>query len=1061
MASDLEIRIGAELTEIKAALSGLQRDLRGVGDTAQRVGSSSASSLGSIESTLGSAGRAAKSLVLAIGALAGTAGLLQMARQGVEFNAAMEDARLGIASIITSMANVRDAGGNMVEGPDALRVSLKLAEDQLFKLRIAGLETAATTRELAEAFQQAIGPGLSAGLNLDQIRNITIQLTQAATALGVPTNQLSQEIRSILAAEIDINSRVAKTLGLSNEQVRSWQQQGKLAEELEKRMAGFSDAAKEAAKNFSVIKSNAKEALDGLYGDVFKGFFDELGKGILDATKGLFDTKTATIGDSIKSAADFARELARQLGQGVGNVLRGIVQLAKDFSVYVAANKDEIGKIVSGFVGIASAIGEVARLVAAVVVYFIDLGVKTGFWSGLLGEVAVAIAGIIGAIKIVATTFAQMTDMFLADATLMKEAFQAIFTDDTIADAIARRNRRVDASMKALKDTIAQVNAEYAKGQAAAASAGKAAMQSAAPGKAGDAPGSVDGSKNKGKLTDAEVKAQIEARDKLQKDAAKRELTVLEELYRDGVLAVRQYYERRQQIELDSINKSIATERERAKAGGAERTKALAEIKILEREKIDLQRKNLRAIADEQNALAVTSAEQAQRVDSAAGQRRAADLERLNAEQKIAIAKFYDERQAIELAALDKSIQIQRQKQQSSSAQDRAAALADEQALQQQRLAAIERFAAERIAAERQLADQITQARAQQLENQGRFEEAARLRLGLQYRDLLNRLKTEGNEAGVKLIDGLINTGAAKAQFDEIKRQFDAVVERLQQRQIAINAQRDTGAISGDTAAEQTVTARQQAIEQLAILNEKLQELAARSSDPTITQGALTAANALRQLGIDGAIGVEKAVITLRASLAQMRQAFAEATVNAGVDALTGFFTDIANGTKSAGDALKDFVRSFAQSMLQIAARALATFLVLKMLDAVYPGLGQAVAGTMSVGAKVNHAGGMAGTGPMRQVNPLIFAGAPRYHSGGMVGLKPGEVPAILQTGEEVLSRRDPRNQANGGGAGGGVRIINTIDPEMAGEFFNSPQGERVFVNLISRNAATLRNVLT
>ena len=42
-----------------------------------------------------------------------------------------------------------------------------------------------------------------------------------------------------------------------------------------------------------------------------------------------------------------------------------------------------------------------------------------------------------------------------------------------------------------------------------------------------------------------------------------------------------------------------------------------------------------------------------------------------------------------------------------------------------------------------------------------------------------------------------------------------------------------------------------------------------------------------------------------------------------------------------------------------------------------------------------------------------------------------------------------------------GVRIINTIDPELAGEYLNSPQGERVLVNLISRNAATLRNVLT
>ena len=34
-----------------------------------------------------------------------------------------------------------------------------------------------------------------------------------------------------------------------------------------------------------------------------------------------------------------------------------------------------------------------------------------------------------------------------------------------------------------------------------------------------------------------------------------------------------------------------------------------------------------------------------------------------------------------------------------------------------------------------------------------------------------------------------------------------------------------------------------------------------------------------------------------------------------------------------------------------------------------------------------------------------MFAGAPRYHEGGIAGLKPGEVPAILQKGEVVLPK--------------------------------------------------------
>ncbi len=37
----------------------------------------------------------------------------------------------------------------------------------------------------------------------------------------------------------------------------------------------------------------------------------------------------------------------------------------------------------------------------------------------------------------------------------------------------------------------------------------------------------------------------------------------------------------------------------------------------------------------------------------------------------------------------------------------------------------------------------------------------------------------------------------------------------------------------------------------------------------------------------------------------------------------------------------------------------------------------------------------------------MAFAGAPRLHRGGWAGLRPDEVPAILQRGERVLSRAE------------------------------------------------------
>jgi len=52
-------------------------------------------------------------------------------------------------------------------------------------------------------------------------------------------------------------------------------------------------------------------------------------------------------------------------------------------------------------------------------------------------------------------------------------------------------------------------------------------------------------------------------------------------------------------------------------------------------------------------------------------------------------------------------------------------------------------------------------------------------------------------------------------------------------------------------------------------------------------------------------------------------------------------------------------------------------------------------------------------------VPALAFAGAPRMHSGGWAGLRPDEVPTILQRGERVLSRAEVARGMAGGGSGG------------------------------------------
>lgn len=73
------------------------------------------------------------------------------------------------------------------------------------------------------------------------------------------------------------------------------------------------------------------------------------------------------------------------------------------------------------------------------------------------------------------------------------------------------------------------------------------------------------------------------------------------------------------------------------------------------------------------------------------------------------------------------------------------------------------------------------------------------------------------------------------------------------------------------------------------------------------------------------------------------------------------------------------------------------------------------------------HDGGVAGRdgyGHGRSVSPSTFAGAKRYHNGGVAGLMPGEVPAILQRGEVVIPK---------GGSRGSTETIRVVLQDDSG----------------------------
>lgn len=181
-------------------------------------------------------------------------------------------------------------------------------------------------------------------------------------------------------------------------------------------------------------------------------------------------------------------------------------------------------------------------------------------------------------------------------------------------------------------------------------------------------------------------------------------------------------------------------------------------------------------------------------------------------------------------------------------------------------------------------------------------------------------------------------------------------------------------------------------------------------------------------------------------------------------------------GTKSLGDVFADVgvsILNTLASITQAIAEAIIRFLVLRALETA-AGLPP---GTLSGGGGspklfgLFHSGGVVGAGGgsyRRRTGggDAGWIGAPKFHGGGGLGLRPDEYKAVLQRGEEVLTEDDPRHIRNigkgGDGEGGGqsIKQVLLLDPGAVPQAMQTRSGQRAVLTTIRANAETIKQML-
>lgn len=471
------------------------------------------------------------------------------------------------------------------------------------------------------------------------------------------------------------------------------------------------------------------------------------------------------------------------------------------------------------------------------------------------------------------------------------------------------------------------------------------------------------------------------------------------------------------------------------------------------------------------------------------------DLEQRYEDFGISTRAYFAERIRLQQAAIDADLASARASLASATTEDaRRSALTEIIILERERRDIATQGARDQLKAEEELTRQLGEVHIRLMELDGRTAEARTAQLHEQFGDLLARLRADADQAGIDLVYRLINVEAAKAGLQQFQTEFRDVTGALSQLQQTTSAQVAAGLLSNATAEKRMEAARQTAIEQLRQQRADVEALYLAYKDPETLQ---------HLQALDGQI----------AQLSISTEDWRGKIQDAATGSLTTFFRELVDGSTSASEAIRNLAINFTQALAQMAAQALAKKAIQGVMDMFAKGGGEdagsqvataaaaglayatpvstaatvlaAAGGTVTAGAAaltasaaalqaaattllvansmsagVAHTGGIAGMlGTMRNVNPAMFWGAPRYHTGGVAGLGPNEVPAILQRGEEVLTRQDPRHRYNGGMGGGSsdaledrVRFVFVDDQRDVGNFLESAQGERAVVRIMQRN---------
>lgn len=379
----------------------------------------------------------------------------------------------------------------------------------------------------------------------------------------------------------------------------------------------------------------------------------------------------------------------------------------------------------------------------------------------------------------------------------------------------------------------------------------------------------------------------------------------------------------------------------------------------------------------------------------------------------------------------------------------------------------------DRIDAARSVADAQAGTAIELAELEGRRHDAFTRHLAQEIRDI-RELGIRAGQTAAEIeatVDRFTQARTSRFNFDEVSRAAEAALDSFSRDAAQIRLDQESGVTTQFTGELRLIELQRQRLEVLNKLAQASLDAALATGDPQLIRQA----EAYKQ-SIDAIAASLKAATD---TTFQLKQGGLEA-FEEGLSSLLANIQDV----ESLEDAFKSLARSVANSLQKIASEILARQAIFALLGAF--GGGGGILGSIATGRTGGYIRGYAGGGdiagprlPLKGPDKIPILAAEgefmmrrsrvkepgaldflRSWNSGRFTLRQAMMLPRFQSGGLVGAAQPIGERAEKDNRGANIRMVNVVDPELALAALDTPSGEEVILNIISRNGDRIQQGL-